>query len=340
MGGERSALGAVALLLCLLLAPYAAGEEGEEPLWRSVGLDPAEWTDRPEAEDSPMMPSYTGNAVIEMNVSYREGHFSQRVEGSVIIELFEQWAPITTQNMIQHVESGLYDGIFFHRVIDDFVTQSGDPTCRELGAYPATSPQCGSGGTGETIPLEHNENLSHVDGAIGMARSTDPDSADSQWYIAETEAHGLDPENRDDEGYATFGIVRDGMSHIRAIALTPTTDDLTGLEEVQNPASSAGRPVYQAQILSMRMIGVADPDGTIRNPVVTAESDSTFLADMVVVVGLPLLVVLLGTAITVGVYANRTDNGLAQAGSDEVMEAEMVLEAEAVPPSTTPLDET
>jgi cyclophilin family peptidyl-prolyl cis-trans isomerase len=340
MVGERSALGAVALLLCLLLAPYAAGDEGEEPLWRSVGLDPAEWTDRPEAEDSPMMPSYTGNAVIEMNVSYREGHFSQRVEGSVIIELFEQWAPITTENMIQHVESGLYDGIFFHRVIDDFVTQSGDPTCRELGAYPATSPQCGSGGTGQTIPLEHNENLSHVDGAIGMARSADPDSADSQWYIAETEAHGLDPENRDDEGYATFGIVRDGMTHIRAIALTPTTDDLTGLEEVQNPASSAGRPVYQAQILSMRLIGVADPDGTIRNPVVTAESDSTFLADMVVVVGLPLLVVLIGTAITVGVYTNRSDNGLAQAGSEEVMEAEMVLEAEAVPPSTTPPDET
>jgi cyclophilin family peptidyl-prolyl cis-trans isomerase len=340
MVGERSALGAVALLLCLLLAPYAAGDEGEEPLWRSVGLDPAEWTDRPEAEDSPMMSSYTGNAVIEMNVSYREGHFSQRVEGSVIIELFEQWAPITTENMIQHVESGLYDGIFFHRVIDDFVTQSGDPTCRELGAYPATSPQCGSGGTGQTIPLEHNENLSHVDGAIGMARSADPDSADSQWYIAETEAHGLDPENRDDEGYATFGIVRDGMTHIRAIALTPTTDDLTGLEEVQNPASSAGRPVYQAQILSMRLIGVADPDGTIRNPVVTAESDSTFLADMVVVVGLPLLVVLIGTAITVGVYTNRSDNGLAQAGSEEVMEAEMVLEAEAVPPSTTPPDET
>lgn len=340
MVGDRSALGAVALLLCLLLAPYAAGDEGEEPLWRSVGLDPAEWTDRPEAEDSPMMSSYTGNAVIEMNVSYREGHFSQRVEGSVIIELFEQWAPITTENMIQHVESGLYDGIFFHRVIDDFVTQSGDPTCRELGAYPATSPQCGSGGTGQTIPLEHNENLSHVDGAIGMARSADPDSADSQWYIAETEAHGLDPENRDDEGYATFGIVRDGMTHIRAIALTPTTDDLTGLEEVQNPASSAGRPVYQAQILSMRLIGVADPDGTIRNPVVTAESDSTFLADMVVVVGLPLLVVLIGTAITVGVYTNRSDNGLAQAGSEEVMEAEMVLEAEAVPPSTTPPDET
>lgn len=345
MVGRRSALGVTLLLMCLLLTPLVTAEEEEQPLWRSVGLDPSEWTDRPEAEDSPMMPSYTGNAVIEMNVSYREGHLSGREEGTVIIELFEQWAPITTENMIQHVESGLYDGIFFHRVIDDFVTQSGDPTCRELGAYPATSPQCGSGGTGETIPLEHNENLSHVDGAIGMARSADPDSADSQWYIAETEAHGLDPENRDDEGYATFGIVRDGMRHIRAIALTPTTDDLTGLEEVQNPASSAGRPVYQAQILSMRMIGVADPDGTIRNPVVTAEGDSTFLEDMVVIVGVPLLLILIGAAITVGVYANRSDDGLDQAATvdatpsgppDEegVMDGEMVLEAEAVMPAS------
>ena len=57
--------------------------------------------------------------------------------------------------------------------------------------YPATSLECGSGGTGTTIDLELNENLSHVDGAIGMARSVDPNSADSQWYIAETEAHGL-----------------------------------------------------------------------------------------------------------------------------------------------------
>jgi len=325
-----AAFWAVALLLSLSLPVPSA--QAEEPLWRSVGLDPEEWTDRPESEDSPMMASYTGNAVIEMKVSYQESHFSGREDGTVIIELFEQWAPITTTNMIAHVESGLYDGIFFHRVIDDFVTQSGDPTCRAIGAYPLTSPECGSGGTGETIPLEHDENLSHVDGAIGMARSTDPDSADSQWYIAETEAHGLDPENRDDEGYATFGVVRHGMTHIRAIALTPTSDDLTGLEEIQNPASSAGRPVYQAQIISMTMIGVADPDGTIRNPPVEEAEGSTLLADLVTVVAVPVAVVLVGGAVVYIGYSNAKRPSVPSEEALKALEDETVfMDAELVP---------
>ncbi len=325
-----AAFWAVALLLSLSLPVPSA--QAEEPLWRSVGLDPEEWTDRPESEDSPMMASYTGNAVIEMKVSYQESHFSGREDGTVIIELFEQWAPITTTNMIAHVESGLYDGIFFHRVIDDFVTQSGDPTCRAIGAYPLTSPECGSGGTGETIPLEHDENLSHVDGAIGMARSTDPDSADSQWYIAETEAHGLDPENRDDEGYATFGVVRHGMTHIRAIALTPTSDDLTGLEEIQNPASSAGRPVYQAQIISMTMIGVADPDGTIRNPPVEEAEGSTLLADLVTVVAVPVAVLLVGGAVVYIGYSNAKRPSVPSEEASKAMEDETVfMDAELVP---------
>lgn len=104
------------LLMVLLTLPFLSfsgvAPQTDEPLWRSVGLDPELWTDRPVAEDSPMMPSYTGNAVIEMKVSYVETHLADREEGTIIIELFEQWAPITTENMIQHVESGLYDGIF------------------------------------------------------------------------------------------------------------------------------------------------------------------------------------------------------------------------------------
>ena len=95
-----------------------------------------------------------------------------------------------------------------------------------------------------------------------MARGTEEDSADSQWYIAETEAHGLDPENRDDGGYATFGIVRDGMSHVRAIAEVPTSDDPTGTD-INNPFSTAGRPIYEVRINSVQMIGVADPDGQL-----------------------------------------------------------------------------
>ena len=182
-------------------------------------------------------------------------HLFSEVDGEIYIELFPDWAPITVANMIQHVEVGLYDGIFFHRVIDDFVTQAGDPTCQTIGIYPATNPQCGGGGTGETIPIEFNENLSHVDGAIGMARGQELDSADSQWYIAETEAHGLDKENSSGGGYATFGVVRQGMSHVRAIAMVPTTDDPSG-STIQNPASSAGRPLYEVHISSIKMIGV------------------------------------------------------------------------------------
>jgi cyclophilin family peptidyl-prolyl cis-trans isomerase len=275
----------------------------EQPSWRSVGIDPSKWTDGPVEEDTPMKDSYYGNAVFEIKVSYMPGHFEDRVEGVVTLELFEQWAPITTQNMIEHIEMGLYDGIFFHRVIDDFVTQSGDPECKAIGVYPITSLQCGEGGTGETIPLEHNENLSHVDGAIGMARSLDPDSADAQWYIAETEAHNLDPENRDDDGYATFGIVRNGMSHITAIASTPTSDDPTGEEDIQNPASSAGRPVYQAKIDSIKMVGVADPLGVLWGDYVAPQEDSNFWANsMGQAVGLGILIAIPAVLFTM-VYA-------------------------------------
>ena len=214
----------------------------DEADWRSNGIDPTTWSDGPVVEETPMQFSYYNDPVFSINVTYTPDHFEDEVNGEIIIELFPQWAPITVANMIEHVEDGLYDGIFFHRVINDFVTQSGDPECTTVGAYPFTNLNCGSGGTGETIPLEHDENLSHVDGAIGMARGTDEDSADSQWYIAETEAHGLDPENRDDGGYATFGIARQGMSHVRAIAETPTADDPTGTD-FDNPIPSTGRQV-------------------------------------------------------------------------------------------------
>ena len=169
-----------------------SGDDGD---WRNRTVDPALWLDGPELEGSPMDTPRLGDPLIIINVSYVPGHLQSRAEGEIVIELFEEWAPITVTNMIEHVEIDLYDGIFFHRVIDDFVTQGGDPECTTVGVYPSTNLGCGSGGTGETIPIEFNENLSHVDGAIGMARGQDLDSADSQWYIAETEAHQLDEEN-------------------------------------------------------------------------------------------------------------------------------------------------
>ena len=265
----------VVLNFLLISLPSSAIAQEEPQSWRSISINPDLWSNGPVEEDTPMKDTYQGNAIVSIEVSYVIGHGDSRDNGFVIIELFEQWAPITTENMIKNVESGIYDGIFFHRVIDDFVTQAGDPTCKKLGVYPLTSLECGSGGTGTTIPLEHDDNLSHVDGAIGMARDTNPDSADSQWYIAETEAHNLDPENRDDGGYATFGIVRDGLRLIRNIAITPTSDDPTGDEDIQNPASSAGRPIYEAQIISVSMIGVSDPNGDINSKTLNTASDDT-----------------------------------------------------------------
>jgi len=253
---------AIALLLSVLMLSSVSGvdyQTGNEA-WRDIEVDMSTWNDGPQLEGSSMDEPRPGDAVLIIEVEYKPSHLESAVQGEIIIELFEEWAPNTTKNMIKNVENEIYNGIFFHRVIDDFVTQAGDPTCKTAGVYPVTSATCGSGGSGETIDLEHHEKLSHVDGAIGMARGQDPDSADAQWYIAETEAHGLDPENRDDEGYATFGIVRNGMSHIRAIALVPTSDDPTGEEIIVNPASSAGRPIWEVHISNVEMIGVIPYD--------------------------------------------------------------------------------
>ncbi|MBL6882398.1 MAG: peptidylprolyl isomerase [Candidatus Poseidoniaceae archaeon] len=279
------------LIAMFLMMPSITSAQ-EEPDWRSNGIDPSTWEDGPVVEDTPMQYSYYNDPVFSIEVTYAPGHFEDEVSGTIIIELFPQWAPITVENMVEHVEDGLYDGIFFHRVINDFVTQSGDPECTTVGAYPITNLNCGSGGTGETIPLEHDENLSHVDGAIGMARGTEEDSADSQWYIAETEAHGLDPENRDDGGYATFGIVRQGMSHVRAIAEVPTSDDATGTD-LDNPFSSAGRPVYEVKINKIEMIGVADPDGKLSGQGMDGDDSGSVSNGL-------LILILLGIAVAIG----------------------------------------
>ena len=270
--------GRIALILVLnfmlVLVPANVSGLDDQPSWRSNGLDPALWADGPVEEDTPMNRSYQGNAVFAIDVTYHTGLTSSETSGRITIELFEEWAPTTTSNIIEHIEAGIYDGVFFHRVVNDFVIQSGDPECKVIGTYPITSPQCSSGGTGETIPLEHHVNLSHVDGAMGMARGAEEDSADSQWYITDNEQHGLDPENREDGGYAVFGIVRDGMTHVRDIATTPTVTNPGSDQGVQNPGPDLlGRPIREVHIDAMTMLGVADPDGTIRFGVMAEESE-------------------------------------------------------------------
>jgi cyclophilin family peptidyl-prolyl cis-trans isomerase len=145
--------------------------------------------------------SRTENRIALIDTSY----------GIITIELYERRAPITTGNFINLSIDAFYDGLLFHRVIDDFVIQTGDPNTRDNNPY-----NDGSGGSAKTIPLEIHPELTHIDGAVGMARSTDPDSASSQFYICDGPQHGLDGD------YAVFGIVIDGIDVVRKIAQVDT----------------------------------------------------------------------------------------------------------------------
>ena len=127
--------------------------------------------------------------------------------GEIIIELYPEVAPNTVANFISLVEKGFYDGLIFHRVIPGFMIQGGDPQ------------GTGMGGPGYTIPGEFNSNgfannLAHERGVVSMARSQNPDSAGSQFFIMTADAPQLDGE------YAAFGRVIEGMDVVDEIAAT------------------------------------------------------------------------------------------------------------------------
>ena len=120
-------------------------------------------------------------------------------KGIIKAELYTDKAPITAKNFIGLADSGFYNGLAFHRVEPGFVVQGGDPKGD------------GTGGSGKTIPLEISPELKHVKGALAMARSQDPDSASSQFYITLDETPFLDG------NYAVFGKVVQGMGFVEKI---------------------------------------------------------------------------------------------------------------------------
>ena len=142
--------------------------------------------------------------------------------GEVTIELYEDIAPETVANFVKLAESGFYDGLTFHRIIDGFMVQGGDPSGN------------GTGGSGETIKGEFSSNgfendLKHEDGVISMARAKNPDSASSQFFIMVNSAPHLDG------NYAAFGKVTEGLEYIHQMAkdANPIDDNGTILPEEQ-----------------------------------------------------------------------------------------------------------
>ena len=186
----------IAFLLCAVLAGAALGCGSK---------------DKSEAS--------AGNADLLSGLHYAEIEVEDY--GTISLELDADTAPITVTNFVNLAKDGFYDGLTFHRIIDGFMIQGGDP----LGN--------GTGGSDETIKGEFSDNgvendISHVRGTISMARSSDPDSASSQFFIVHQDSTYLDGQ------YAAFGHVTDGMDVVDAICEDTPVQDNNGTVAADN----------------------------------------------------------------------------------------------------------
>ncbi len=123
-------------------------------------------------------------------------------DGRVLVEMLPDLAPNHVARIKELAREGFYDGVVFHRVIDGFMAQTGDPT------------GTGRGGSGQRLEAEFSREP-FTRGAVGMARAQSPDSADSQFFIVTDDSRFLDSQ------YTVWGRVIEGMEHVDAIKKAP-----------------------------------------------------------------------------------------------------------------------
>jgi cyclophilin family peptidyl-prolyl cis-trans isomerase len=131
--------------------------------------------------------------------------------GDIEVELYSDSAPKTVENFKALTKKGFYDGLIFHRIVPGFVIQGGDPYTRDI----TNRRGWGTGGPGWNIKAEFNKNT-HARGVLSMARSQDPDSAGSQFFIVLKDSNFLDGQ------YTIFGKVKSGMDAVDKIATLKT----------------------------------------------------------------------------------------------------------------------
>lgn len=142
-------------------------------------------------------------------------------KGTIKIALYEKDAPITTKNFISLAQRKFYDGLTFHRVAPNFVIQGGDPNGD------------GTGGSGKAIRLEVSPNLKHDSaGVVAMARTSDPNSATSQFYITLAPTPFLDMQ------YAVFGRVIEGLDVVKHIEIGDVMKTVRIVEPTKSHKSS------------------------------------------------------------------------------------------------------
>ena len=170
----------------------------------------------------------TGSDTIKIDLSYKVTKIESDY-GVILMWLYPQ-TPLHRNNFFKLTSEHYFDSVIFHRVIDNFVIQTGDPT------------GTGSGGPGYTIPAEFRSSLKHVHGAVGAARlndniNPDKESSGSQFYIVDN----VNGYPYLDMKYTVFGIVIDGVSVVDAISLVPT-----------NPAND--RPLTDVYMKKVSMV--------------------------------------------------------------------------------------
>ena len=210
------------LAICLAMAAVLAGcgrqGQGAEPAPGGQGGGDAserQESGQPAEQEEELL---SGKHHIKINI---------KDYGTIEVELDADQAPITVTNFVNLAKDGFYDGLTFHRIIEGFMMQGGDPR------------GTGTGGSGQEIKGEFsvngvNNTLSHTRGAISMARSTLPDSASSQFFIVHQDYTSLDGQ------YACFGYVTSGMEIVDEICENAVVLDNNGT------VASDSKPVIES----------------------------------------------------------------------------------------------
>jgi peptidyl-prolyl cis-trans isomerase B (cyclophilin B) len=175
-----------------------------------------------EKKESPSMNASNEVAVIKTS------------EGDMVVQFWNDAAPNTIENFKKLAHSGFYDGAIFHRIVKGFMIQGGDPNSKD----PGKETSYGEGGPGYKITAEFHDH-SHERGVISMARSSDPDSAGSQFFICLASVPRLDHQ------YTTFGKLIKGDDVLEKIGNAPVT---------RNSAGEMSKPTKRIVIESIKIV--------------------------------------------------------------------------------------
>ena len=157
--------------------------------------------------------------------STQETAVIQTAQGPITIEFLPQAAPNHVENFKRLAQDGFYNDTIFHRIISNFMIQGGDPNTKGNASQRSN---WGTGGPGYSIDEEFND-LPHIRGIVSMARSSDPNSAGSQFFIVTNDSQFLDGQ------YTAFGRVVEGMDTVDEIASLPTTSSFGQADQPTNP---------------------------------------------------------------------------------------------------------